>query len=247
MKISVCISVCNGANFIERQLSSILAQSYLPDELVLVDDCSDDTSLEICARLIENTSISCLIIANEERRGVNGSFEKAIKATTGDIIVFSDQDDLWFNNRLQLVAEFFKNNPTANLLHLNAYIERDGKVLSQTVLDVYPPTYSIFKNIIHNRFTGCQIAIRRPMLALCLPFPDNSTCYYDHWISMVALMNRNVYFLNAPVGYYCRHEANLTGFERTRSIVATSFARLKLITKLIGHFLLRIDLVGKND
>lgn len=247
MKVSVCISICNGANFIDRQLSSILTQRYLPDELVLIDDFSDDASLEICTRLVEKSSVPYVIIANEKRLGVNGSFEKAIRASSGDLIVFSDQDDFWFDNRLQLIIEFFTENPNANFLNLNAYVEHNGKVSSQTIFDIYSPTYSILKNAIHNRFTGCQIAIRRPLIMQCLPFPDNSTCYYDHWISMIALMNRNVHFYQQPVGYYCRHGANLTGFERKRSLAEALYARLNLIMKLMGYYLSHSNLIDRNN
>ena len=76
MKVSVCLVTCNGENFIERQLKSILSQTLLPDEIVLVDDFSNDNTVIISEKILVKSTINYCILQNDTRLGINRSFEK---------------------------------------------------------------------------------------------------------------------------------------------------------------------------
>ena len=58
MSISVCIVTFNGESFIERQLKSILSQTHLPDEIILLDDFSDDNTVKIAKKMLQNSGLN---------------------------------------------------------------------------------------------------------------------------------------------------------------------------------------------
>ena len=92
-KVSVIIPVYNVEKYIEACLDSVLSQSYHNYEIICVDDCGQDKSMDIV-----RAKQSCLpdkirIIESEENVGLGGARDKGIKYASGDYITFLDSDD----------------------------------------------------------------------------------------------------------------------------------------------------------
>ena len=237
MKVSVCLVTCNGENFIERQLKSILSQTLLPDEIVLVDDFSNDNTVIISEKILVKSTINYCILQNDTRLGINRSFEKCLSTALFDIIVISDQDDFWFNDRLLTIRDNFLKQPSSELMLVNACIERDGVTTKESVNDYYPYTDSIFLNSIKNRFTGCQMAVKRNLLVRLYPFPLDSVCYYDHWISLFSVLRKTTAYIDSEQGYYCRHSNNVTDLLSSRSFVKLAISRFFLFFLVVKKYI----------
>ena len=237
MSISVCIVTFNGESFIERQLKSILSQTHLPDEIILLDDFSDDNTVKIAKKMLQNSGLNFIILKNIYRLGINRSFEKCFSKATSEIIVISDQDDFWFKDRLLNIKNNFKKNPSIELISLNAFIEVSGIVSKKTVNDHYPYTSSTLINLAKNRFTGCQIAIKRNFLETLYPFPKDFICYYDHWISQFSLIRKTTMYIDAVQGYYCRHSKNVTNLVTKSSLVKIFILRSILLSLVIKKYI----------
>ena len=93
-KISVVLTTYNGEKFLKEQLDSLYNQTMLPDEIVVVDDCSNDKTVEILEKYKNTKGLRYYV--NDVNIGVNKNFEKAIKLCQGDYIALCDQDDIWF-------------------------------------------------------------------------------------------------------------------------------------------------------
>ena len=76
-KISIALCTYNGANYISKQLNSILSQTFVPDEIIIVDDCSIDETRDILKSYAEKNS-KIKLFFNESNLGSNLSFRKAI-------------------------------------------------------------------------------------------------------------------------------------------------------------------------
>ena len=111
MKISIAMATYNGARFIGEQLESFASQTVLPNELVVCDDCSTDGTRKIVRRFGDRAPFAVRLHENATRLGVTRNFEKAIGLCQGDIVFLSDQDDAWFENKLQVVSTLFEGNP----------------------------------------------------------------------------------------------------------------------------------------
>lgn len=110
MTISVCMGTYNGEKYIEKQLSSILCQTRVPDQVILCDDGSKDGTLEIIREFISKNHLEdrWKLFADDTHKGYPGIFYYAMSLCTGDIVFLSDQDDIWQEKKLERMAEIFE-------------------------------------------------------------------------------------------------------------------------------------------
>lgn len=113
MKFSVIIPVYNAANTIERCISSIVNNTFKDVEIIVIDDCSQDDSLNICRKIAaQNNNLH--ILHNECNRGVSYTRNRGLESAQGEYILFVDSDD-WieptylqsFEQALEENKEFF--------------------------------------------------------------------------------------------------------------------------------------------
>lgn len=108
--ISVVIATYNGEQYIVEQLKSITVQTLLPDEIIIVDDFSSDETVNLINDFAKQSKVPVKTYINDKNIGSNKSFERAITLASGDIIFFSDQDDFWVQNKVELIMKEFENN-----------------------------------------------------------------------------------------------------------------------------------------
>lgn len=120
-RISVAMATYNGARFIAEQLASIAHQTVLPDELVICDDGSLDGTGELVSNFAARAPFEVQWHANPERLGYVRNFRRAASLCGGDVIVFSDQDDIWAPGRISTVLDAFQD-PSALLVYHNAMV-----------------------------------------------------------------------------------------------------------------------------
>jgi len=126
-RVSVALCTHDGAPFIGVQLHSILTQSRPPDEVVISDDDSRDgteavirTALESFWRDNPDATVEVLLLRNSPALGVVKNFEATISACTGDLIVLSDQDDVWRPDRIERALAEFAADPKLLLVNSDA-------------------------------------------------------------------------------------------------------------------------------
>ena len=112
MKNTVLLSVYNGIKYLTQQLDSIKNQKKKPDEVIIIDDCSLDNSSKLVSNYIINNNLSnkWRLIINSKNKGWKQNFMDGIDYSTGDIIFFSDQDDVWVPDKIKIYDEIFKDS-----------------------------------------------------------------------------------------------------------------------------------------
>lgn len=93
IKVSVCISVYNGAKYIERCLDYVYNQTLKELEIVVVNDGSTDNSLALINKYVQNHPDRRFVIVSQENGGLCRGRRAGVKNTTGEYITFFDQDD----------------------------------------------------------------------------------------------------------------------------------------------------------
>jgi len=120
MKISVVMATYNGEKFILEQLESILNQSKKPDEVIICDDCSQDSTVQLIKKFIEqNSLINWKVYINSSNMGYSGNFTNAMKLATGEIIFLADQDDIWLQSKIERMYEIMEKHESIKLLASN--------------------------------------------------------------------------------------------------------------------------------
>jgi glycosyltransferase involved in cell wall biosynthesis len=158
------------------------------DEIIIVDDCSTDDTLEKIISLKDNR---IKIIKNEKNLGINKTFEKAILNASNDYIFLSDQDDVWTKNRVEVMLSILKEENVFLVSGNTLAISSKGEIIDYDLGKLKPQqSRKHFKNI-YEIFTGkaayygCGMAIRKSFTNIILPFPDFIESH-DLWIAMAA-------------------------------------------------------------
>lgn len=126
-RVTVIVPTYNGGQHLRETLDAIGAQTRLADEVVVVDDRSTDNSLAIAQAHPAVTKA----ISSTENAGVCTARNKGITASTGDLIAFCDQDDLWDPTKLEAQVHAMEVHPNVDYLFTNFVHMRDGSVEKQ--------------------------------------------------------------------------------------------------------------------
>lgn len=221
-KISVCMASRNGARFIRRQLETILTQLGPADEVVVSDDSSTDDTIAIIKgfadpriRLFENNTFFSPIF----------NFEHALKQATGEIIVLSDQDDIWLENKIAVIRERFRRRtaPVCLVALDGCVIDEQERILADSIFKKIKAGPGLVKNVYDNTYLGCCLAFSRELLAVALPFPRRIPMH-DMWLGLLAEIFGEVAFVPEKTVMYRKHAASLTDF-RIRFMPVTQIKR----------------------
>lgn len=112
--ITVVIPVFNAEGTIERALDSILNQTYVPGQIVIVDDCSDDNTADMINRWCRKVNnIEVFYERLKENSGPSVARNKAVQMAGASWIAFLDADDMWLPYKLELQCDVLCKNPSA--------------------------------------------------------------------------------------------------------------------------------------
>jgi glycosyltransferase involved in cell wall biosynthesis len=223
--ISVALCTFNGGKYIKEQLESIINQTRVPDEIVICDDGSYDDTIRIIETYMDNSSILFRVMKNEgEPLGVINNFEKAISLTSGELIFLSDQDDIWCQDKVETMLNFFNLHPDAIMLFTNGFlVNESGQVLGKSLWeacdfndhlreewkDQEKAFYSLLKD--QNRVTGATVAFRKELKSKILPFDLPQDYFHDLWIALQAAKLKGLYFLEQKLISYRIHPDKYVG------------------------------------
>lgn len=215
MKVSIAMATYNGEKYLKEQLDSILAQSVQDFELIVCDDCSSDSTVQILNEYAKNDT-RIKVFANEKNLGFKKNFEKAISLCSADFITLSDQDDVWTKNHLEILLNSIGKN---DLIGGDAFICDSNAnpigltMLSKLHIDFLPKTKEKwFFYLLHaNIFQGAALLFRKKIIKDAFPIPD-SVRFHDWWLALVACKNNGngVNLLHEPILYYRQYGDNVT-------------------------------------
>jgi glycosyltransferase involved in cell wall biosynthesis len=218
----VAMCVFNGGRYLQAQLESIATQGELPRLMAIVDDGSTDGSWELLQRWSASAPFRVLLQRNEANLGVVRNFEKAARLLLQevDIVFFSDQDDVWFPQKLATVVDTFVAAPGVGLVHSDAeLIDSEGRPMGRRLFASLLVTERERANVAsgqayrayvkRNLVTGAACACRSRVLALAMPFSEY--WIHDEWIAFTCALASSVQMLDSPLMSYRLHSANTVG------------------------------------
>ncbi len=116
--VSIVIPAYNAGKFISSTIDSILEQSYINWELIVVNDGSEDNTGDVIkAYVIKDKRIS---VISKENGGVSETRNVGLEAAKGDFITFLDADDFWLKDNLQKKVYYLVNNPEVDYVFSNS-------------------------------------------------------------------------------------------------------------------------------
>ena len=252
MKISIALCTFNGEQFLEQQLASFSKQTRSPDELVVCDDASSDTTVSVLENFAKTAPFPVSIFLNEQNLGSLKNFEQVIEKCSGDIIALSDQDDVWLPEKLKCIATVFESRPNSGLVFSNAILTdvnlkpTGWKLFDMTFRRTDKKRFRAGKAIDvfleYNVITGAAVAFRAELRRHFLPIPQLTDFIHDGWIGLVAAISSRIEFIDTPLLLYRQHAGQQLGAglskwdlpirERHRKYIANRRLALERLSEL---------------
>ena len=248
--ISVALCTYNGSRYLKEQLDSIAAQSRQPDELVIRDDVSTDDTLKIAEQFAEDAPFPVHIHRNSENLGSTSNFEAAIAACSRDIIVLSDQDDVWLPQKLERMEAEFAADPEVGLVFSDALLTDDH--MSPLGTRLWRGTFRPWDQrefaagraaevlLQYNVVTGATMAFRAVLKPGILPIPTLTDFIHDAWIGLIAAMSSRVKLISDPLVKYRQHSAQQLGAGLSQWEISR-LERHKITTEMRNRTYRRLD------
>ncbi|MGI4948786.1 MAG: glycosyltransferase [Janthinobacterium lividum] len=218
-RVSVAMCTFNGSRFLPAQLDSIAAQTVAPDELVVQDDGSDDGSAALIERFAAQAPFPVRLVVNAQRLRPARNFGACIARCTGDIILLTDQDDVWLSDRIERTITAYDDPEVAFTFSDAPLIDADGQLLGRTIFDTVPvsPADRVRLTAGHDLLPlilrygvlyGTTMSVRYDVAAASLPIADGWS--HDEWLSLVgAALGRSKRM--EPVTRYRQHASQVVG------------------------------------
>ena len=158
MKVSVIMPIYNAEKYVEKAIRSILNQTFQDFELILIDDCSTDTSVQII-KAIQSNKIS--LLQTPQNSGASVSRNLGITAAKGEYIAFLDADDWAYPQRLQKQVDFLERNPQIGLVGTwTEIIDENQNLIDEFLLEI-PQTQIAPRLLFHNCFATSSVILRK--------------------------------------------------------------------------------------
>lgn len=239
-EVTILMATYNGEKFLEEQIQSIISQSYKNWKLIIRDDCSKDSTINIIERFIQKDNRISLV-KGSSNIGQIRNFNELLKiAINNKYIMFSDQDDVWKNDKIELTLNSMKNVESIKgvdepiLVYTNlAYVNKELKYLGNKNIKVENRSLNVLLG--YNYVWGCTMMINNSLSKIVFPISEKAD-NHDYWIALHAQLLGTIYHLNEETILYRQHESNVTGGINNSSLygkIKRSKSKIKSFTKQI--------------
>lgn len=209
--VSLVMATYNGEKYLREQLDSIYSQTMVPDEVIVVDDCSTDGTVFILKEYKEKFGLQYFV--NERNMGVNKNFEKAISLSSGDYICISDQDDVWKKDKIEKtfskIKEIEENAPACVSSHA-IHVDENLKPLFSRVIKFKDSRWE--EPLYGNGSQGCSLMFNKKLKDKILPL--SKYFIYDHFIGVISCFVGNRCTIGTPLMFYRHHGKNVVANQK---------------------------------
>lgn len=219
-KVDILLATYNGEQYLREQLNSILSQSYSNFRLLISDDLSTDSTREILAEYVEKDKR--IIIFNQEKNlGVVKNFEFLLKKVENKYYMFSDQDDIWKENKIEKSIQTLEET-NSDLVYTDLEVVDENLNVTYKsywkLKGIYNKIkkYNNFESLYLNNFvTGCTILSKKEFIKEVLPLPNTSKfVLHDYWIPLILSQKHKITYIEEPLIKYRQHKNNKVGSKK---------------------------------
>lgn len=220
MTVSVCMGTYNGETYIEQQLNTILWQTKAPEEVILCDDGSTDSTVSIIEQFIRKNGLNgkWKLYRNKINKGYPSNFYYACSLCNEEIVFLADQDDIWKNDKIEKMCRVMEENPRAKSIccKFNLMDEKEQEIHSIMAPTHAHETGEVRNVSIEEVFYKCQwpgmvMAYRRDWYESWTK--GNYQIPHDFLIAARAAEEGGFFQIDETLAYHRRHDHNTGGEE----------------------------------
>jgi glycosyltransferase involved in cell wall biosynthesis len=244
-RVSIVIDNYNYDRFLRQSIDSALRQTHSDVEVIVVDDGSTDGSRTILSEYGEE-----IVALLQENRGQAAAFNAGFEASTGEIVMFLDADDMLMPSAAVTVARLFDTDSIVKAHWCSHEIDEDGRRTGRLRPNAVLPDGDLRGRTLHlgpmahlNPPTSGNAFARKFLRAvLPMPEPEYRICA-DAYLVMMASAMGSIRTASRPLASWRRHQSN--GYNGTEESARARIAGdLKRYDHLSTSLALRLELLG---
>ncbi|CAM3771279.1 UDP-Glc:alpha-D-GlcNAc-diphosphoundecaprenol beta-1,3-glucosyltransferase WfgD [Vibrio aerogenes CECT 7868] len=220
INVAVIMSAYNGETYLCEQIDSILNQSYQNFQLFIRDDGSKDQTRNILSDYAEKDSR--VKVSYGDNVGCIHSFLLAAQEVDADIYLFSDQDDIWMEEKIERAVAYFRQADTSvpqlyhsDLCVVDCHMQKLHDSFMQyqglDALDSMQRKTLFLQNFV----VGCSMAVNKSLLErLFIQGVPEGIAMHDWWMALIARTQGHIHFDPRPALFYRQHDNNVLGAQK---------------------------------
>ena len=224
LNISVFITSYNQKGLLQEAINSVLAQTRMPDEIVIADDCSTDGSQDLIRSYARDYPDLIQPLFQDRNVGIPRNKNAAYRATTGDWVTYLDGDDRFLPCKIEVDLEALESHPDAeiacsNFFYVNPEGSRDGVWANE---DSSVPTGAVNTHVLARTFPRQTIfrneMVRREVLK-GVGFMDPQFAMYHDWELRIRLTRTGrLAYSHQPTSEYRRNPEGISSSQAGRHL-----------------------------
>lgn len=214
MRVAVLLATYNGERYLGEQLNSLLAQTFTNFTIHVSDDASQDDTAALLDAYALRFPDKFVIHNNLKRLGAKDNFFFLLSRVEADRYFFSDQDDVWYPEKMERLLKKMGVKEMPYLVHC------DLEVVDESLKPLYPSFWArmgikpeephpLAKLLRYDAVTGCALlfncALRERVLATGFP------TMHDQWLGLTAAIFGGIGLVREPLVRYRQHAQNVIG------------------------------------
>ncbi|MDY4761097.1 glycosyltransferase family 2 protein [Streptococcus thoraltensis] len=215
MKVNILLSTYNGEKYLSEQIESIQAQTFKDWNLLIRDDGSKDSTTSIIREIAEEDDrIRFINDGQNENYGVIKSFYHLVKFEKADYYFFSDQDDVWLPEKLEITLQRGqKENPDKPLLVYTdlRVVNENLEILQESMIKAqsHHANTELVQELTENTVTGGTMMINKALADKWQVYEN--LLMHDWYLALLAASLGKLVYIDQPTQLYRQHEANVLG------------------------------------
>ena len=217
--VTVLLAVYNGERYLSEQIDSILNQTVSDVKIIIRDDGSKDSSPDIIEEYAKKYADRITVFSGDPTGSAMTNFHEMLKSSDDDYIMFSDQDDVWFEDKVRITLDKMlaaENGEPEKpvLVHTDLTVtDKNMNVIADSFFayqKIFPDDLSLNRLLVQNYVTGCTVMINRALKNRALPIPAEAAMH-DWWLALAAAVFGKIVTVRKPTVYYRQHGDNSVG------------------------------------
>ncbi|MGV3079516.1 glycosyltransferase family 2 protein [Streptococcus sp. 32226D021BW] len=215
MKVNILMSTYNGQQFLAEQIRSIQDQTYTDWTLLVRDDGSSDKTRAVLQDFARQDSRIRLIDVEEQRNlGVIKSFHRLLRYEKADYYFFSDQDDVWLPDKLEVSLREAQSYPADQpiMVYMDlTVVNQDLQVMTESMIrsQSHHANTELVQELTENTVTGGVAMINHTLAELWSETED--ILMHDWYLALLASALGKLVFIDKPGELYRQHADNVLG------------------------------------
>lgn len=222
--IDILMSTFNGAEFIGEQIDSILAQDFVDFRLIIRDDGSTDSTLEIVRDYCKLDGRVQIAVDELDSIGASRSFLRLLELSDADFFMLADQDDVWLPGKISSSLHKLKELRAEQQSEVPLLVFTDLVVCDKNLNEIERSLWNYQRLepaicrdwqrlLAQNVVTGCTVMGNVLARRVSLPFVLDEM-FHDHWIAVNVARSGFVDYLVKPTVLYRQHYQNAEGAKK---------------------------------